>query len=103
MPETAAGRRGKSRQATALEQEEKILQAVKLLQEKQETVGRTPKKEDFESVQVCFIKQILGPWPRALEKAGLKQPPVISSREKTQAKRARMKEKRKQQKRSNHL
>ena len=71
--------------------------ALKLLQEKQETVGRTPKKEDFESVQVCFIKQILGPWPRALEKAGLKQPPVISSREKTQAKRARMKEKRKHQ------
>ncbi len=46
--------------------------AIELLQEKSEKLGRLPQKGDFDSETVCFIKQKLGPWPRALEKAGLK-------------------------------
>ena len=46
--------------------------AVELLVEKSKSLGRLPKKSDFDSETVCFIKQKLCPWTRALEKAGLK-------------------------------
>ena len=46
--------------------------AIELLIEKKNALGRLPKKSDFDAETVCFIKQKLGPWPRALEKAGLK-------------------------------
>jgi len=53
--------------------------ALQLLIDKQKELenrgeGRYPKREDFSSEQVCAIKAFLGPWPRALEKAGLKPP-----------------------------
>lgn len=38
---------------------------------------RYPKRSDFTDEQVVAIKAFLGPWPRALEKAGLK--PVSDS------------------------
>jgi len=37
-------------------------------------LGRLPKKEDFDVVTLSRIKAFLGPWPRALEAAGLKTP-----------------------------
>ena len=39
-----------------------------------ETQGesRYPKRSDFTDEEVCAIKAFLGPWPRALEKAGIK-------------------------------
>lgn len=43
-----------------------------MLTDRKNELGRLPKKSDFDSETVCFIKQKLGPWPRALEKAGLK-------------------------------
>lgn len=46
--------------------------AILLLREMNENQGRIPQKSDFDSDTVCFIKQKLGPWPRAIEKAGLK-------------------------------
>lgn len=46
--------------------------AISLLQKKQAELGRLPKKSDFEPGKIGFIKSILGPWPRALEAAGLK-------------------------------
>lgn len=49
--------------------------AVKLLQEKYTELRRMPVKGDFDDVQVCRIKAALGPWPRALERAGLKPAP----------------------------
>ncbi len=33
---------------------------------------RYPKRADFSPEEVCAIKAFLGPWPRALEAAGLK-------------------------------
>lgn len=51
-----------------------------------EELGRLPKKEDVPGSY--YIKQRLGPWPRVLEKAGLK--PVSAS---VEQKRERNKEK----------
>lgn len=53
--------------------EEKKLWAVELLQNKCKELGRLPKKDDFDVVTLSRIKAFLGPWPRALEAAGLKE------------------------------
>lgn len=50
-----------------------------LLQEKQALLTaqgehRYPKRSDFSEREVVAIKAFLGPWPRALEAAGLKPP-----------------------------
>ena len=50
---------------------------IALLQEKQEQLklcgqARYPQRSDFDDTQVVAIKAHLGPWPRALEAAGLK-------------------------------
>ena len=47
--------------------------AVERLTEKSRETGRLPKKEDFDPVTLSRIKAFLGPWPRALEAAGLKE------------------------------
>lgn len=61
-------------------------QAISLLVEKQKELGRLPKRSDFPPETVCFIKQKLGPFPRALEQAGLKPvtklPAAVRSRQK---------------------
>lgn len=79
--------------------DDKTLTAVRLLAEKSEELGRIPKRTDFDAETACFIKQKLGPWPRALEKAGLKSVSDISAKEKSQIKRERIK---KNKKRLNH-
>ena len=53
--------------------EEKQEYAVKLLRDKAKILDRLPQKADFDSNVMCFIKQKLGPWPHALEAAGLKK------------------------------
>ena len=48
---------------------------LRLLREKGEALrsqGRYPKRSDFTEEEVAYIKAFLGPWPRALEAAGLK-------------------------------
>ena len=52
--------------------DDKRERAVLLLRQVYEATGRLPRKSDFDSETVCFIKQKLGPWPRALEQAQLK-------------------------------
>lgn len=54
--------------------EEKKTWAEALLQEKYRTLGRIPTKGDFDDATCSRIKAFLGPWPRALEAAGLKEP-----------------------------
>ena len=49
-----------------------------MLRGKADALGRLPRKSDFEPADTGRIKQSLGPWPRALEEAGLK--PVSCSR-----------------------
>jgi hypothetical protein len=47
--------------------------AAELLQKKYKELNRFPKKEDFDEVTRSRIKAFLGPWPRALEYAGIKE------------------------------
>ena len=54
--------------------EEKTGWAEDLLRQKYTELGRLPTKKDFDSVVCARIKAYLGPWPRALETAGLKTP-----------------------------
>ena len=58
--------------------EEKKKWAVEQLVERNRQLGRLPKKEDFDVVTLSRIKAFLGPWPRALEAAGLKEPKAPS-------------------------
>ena len=53
--------------------EEKKLWAIEQLKLKQEELGKLPKKDDFDEATRSRIKAFLGPWPRALEAAGLKE------------------------------
>lgn len=53
--------------------DEKKAWAAEQLRRKAAALGRLPKKEDFDPVLISRIKAYLGPWPRALEAAGLKE------------------------------
>ncbi len=53
--------------------------AITLLQQKAcalqaQGLARYPARSDFSQSEVMAIKAFLGPWPRALEAAGLKPP-----------------------------
>ena len=54
--------------------EEKKAWAEDLLRQRFAELGRLPTKKDFDSATCSQIKAYLGPWPRALESAGLKPP-----------------------------
>lgn len=47
--------------------------AIETLRRKSDELGRLPKKTDFDVATMSRIKAFLGPWPRALEAAGLKK------------------------------
>ena len=70
--------------------EEKKSWAEELLRQKYKALGRLPKKDDFDEATRSRIKAFLGPWPRALEVAGLKEPRIVkpksSKRKKAAAK-----------------
>lgn len=53
-------------------------QACEMLVQKAALLGRLPQKADFSVEDLVFIKAHLGPWPRALEAAGLKEKPKFS-------------------------
>ena len=74
--------------------------AIELLIAKKNELGddMLPKKSDFTEQEVSLIKQKLGPWPRALEAAGLKEKPAFSSKEKNRIKRERIKKAHKEEK-----
>lgn len=50
-----------------------IVWAKEQLQKKAHELDRLPHKDDFDEVTRSRIKAFLGPWPRALEAAGLKE------------------------------
>lgn len=68
--------------------EEKKLLAEELLREKHKELGRLPRKDDFDEPTRSRIKAFLGPWPRALEKAGLKVPRAVPEKSKKRKKAA---------------
>ena len=58
---------------------------IVLIRQKTDELGRIPKKSDFDNEDVSMIKSFFGPWPRALEAAGVKKPNeerIIKKREK---------------------
>ena len=63
-------------------------------------IDRLPQRSDFEHEEVVAIKAFLGPWPRALERAGIKEPRgedrLEKNREKRRRTRRRIREARKQ-------
>ena len=55
---------------------EDCLSLLRRMREKllREGIDRYPKRADFSDGEVTAIKAFLGPWPRALEAAGIKPP-----------------------------
>ncbi len=63
--------------------------------------GRLPKKSDFSEQDVMKIKGFFGPWPWALEAAGLKEEKHVKKLDKNREKRRTAKEKLREEKREN--
>lgn len=57
-------------------------------------INRYPQRSDFSESEVVAIKAFLGPWPRALEAAGVKPPRADDRRERNKEKRIRAKKNR---------
>lgn len=81
--------------------EEKLSKAdcLCLLQEQYEKLqtqgeDRYPKRADFSEREVVAIKAFLGPWPRALEAAGVKPPRNDDRLQRNKEKRIRAKRRR---------
>ena len=68
--------------------EEKKSLAEELLRQKAKELGRLPRKDDFDEPTRSRIKAFLGPWPRALEAAGLKEPRTLLEKSKKRKKAA---------------
>lgn len=64
---------------------------IELLQRKYKETGVYPKKADFSVQEMATIKSYFGPWPRALEAAGIKEPKENNKAERRQQKRIEMK------------
>lgn len=77
--------------------DEKTQLAIKMLVDKANEISRIPKRSDFDNSEACFIKQKLGPWPRALELSGLKDKQEITAKEMSAIKRKRIKRNRKKE------
>ena len=73
--------------------DEKKSLAEELLRQKYQELGRLPHKDDFDEVTRSRIKAFLGPWPRALEAAGLKEPRKIAEKSKKRKKSTKTKNK----------
>lgn len=71
---------------------------LELLRLKARTVGRLPQRADLAPEEVMMIKSYFGPWPRALEAAGLKEPRPVDRLALNREKRARAKERMKAEK-----
>ena len=55
-------------------------------------LSRYPQRSDFEDREVVAIKAFLGPWPRALEAAGIKPPRYDDRPQRNKEKRIRAKQ-----------
>ena len=66
-------------------------------------VERLPQRSDFAEDEVVAIKAFLGPWPRALEAAGLKAASGVDRIEKNREKRRRAERRRREAKRAERL
>lgn len=74
-------------------------ECILLLQKKYDDTqkyGRYPRRSDFSEREVMAIKANFGPWPRALECAGIKEPRADNKKELNREKRARAKRRRRE-------
>lgn len=69
--------------------EEKKLWAEAVLRQKSIELDRLPRKDDFDEPTRSRIKAFLGPWPRALEAAGLKETRVMPKTDKPKKRKKR--------------
>ena len=69
-----------------------ILLQNKYQELQKEGLTRYPQRSDFEEREVVAIKAFLGPWPRALEAAGVKPPRNDDHAQRTREKRIRAKQ-----------
>ncbi len=69
-----------------------------LLRAVAEKEGRLPKKSDFDPLDVNRIKSFYGPWPWALEAAGLKESKKEERIQRNREKRERAKQRRQEAK-----
>ena len=74
---------------TKVTSDEKKLWAEECLREKSKELGRLPKMSDFDDITRSRIKAFLGPWPRALEAAGLKEAKAKVTKKKKRSKSAK--------------
>ena len=65
---------------------------LELIRKKYNETGKIPEKSDFSDYQVMMIKSHLGPWPRAMESAGVKSPRNDDKLQKRKEKRLRAKQ-----------
>jgi hypothetical protein len=68
-----------------------LLLQHKYMQLQTQGLSRYPQRSDFEEREVVAIKAFLGPWPRALEAAGIKPPRENDRAQKNKEKRIRAK------------
>ena len=74
---------------------------IELLKEKQSHIeGRYVCRADFSDEEVAAIKSFLGPWPRALEAAGIKPERPFSRIELNREKRERARRRRREEKKA---
>lgn len=59
---------------SCMTEDQRSVWAIEQLRLKAKELGFLPRKADFEDIERIRIKAALGPWPRALEAAGLKKP-----------------------------
>ena len=71
--------------------DEKKSWAEELLRQKSKELGRLPRKDDYDEATRSRIKAFLGPWPRALESAGLKEAKPVNEKNKNRKKAKRNK------------
>jgi hypothetical protein len=62
-------------------------QCIELINNKYKELGRLPKKTDFSFHEVAAIKSHFGPWPRALEAAGVKDSKPVTKKQQREEKR----------------
>lgn len=66
-------RSDKSQKYSHMTESERKEWAIRQLQSKAKELGHLPRKGDFDEITIMRIKEVLGPWPRAQEAAGLKE------------------------------
>lgn len=78
--------------AEKLTREDCLLLLIKKQKELKDCgLARFPQRSDFTDYEVMSVKAFLGPWPRALEAAGIKEPRGDDRLQKNREKRARAK------------